>query len=159
MCEYKQFMKEVDTMVRFEPLQTLVDGNNVIDCGTGEVTQVRATRPLLYISGPMFSEGNILLNVRAACLAASTAYKMGWAPVVPHLNILEGLVTGNVDRERYMDVDLSLLRACGGLLLLEYHLDFDKRGQQTGTSEELDFAASCKIPIYTVTPLTLPWIT
>src|SRR5574338_273191 len=63
-------------------------------------------RLLCYISGPMMSEGHPYANIGEAIELGEIAYERGWAPVIPHLDCLVSIVTGNVDRERYISVDL-----------------------------------------------------
>lgn len=128
-----------------------------LDRQTGEVLpNPRDTRPLLYISGPIYSEGVVPLNIAAACYAAQEAYNRGWAPVIPHLDVFAQMITGVVTRARYMDVDLSLIRACRAVCVLHYELEVDAAGKQTGTSEELDFAEDIGCTIYTLA--SLPYV-
>lgn len=134
----------------------IISGRDKIDCFSGEVSgQLRETRKLLYVSGPMYSEGWLAVNINLAVEAAELAYERGWAPVVPHLDVLIQMITRITNRDRYMDVDLALIKASSAVLVLPYSVEF-KDGVQTGTSEELDFAQDCGIPVYT--SQTLPWI-
>jgi hypothetical protein len=135
----------------------VIEGIHKIICATGEVrVEEPWTRPLLYISGPMYSEGWLPVNINNAAWAAEFAYKRGWAPVVPQIDPLLQIVTRNMDRARYMDVDLALIRASSAVLLLHYTLERNAKGEQTGTSEEIDFAELIGRPIYTVS--TLPYL-
>lgn len=136
---------EADTMV--------TKSRKRINLETGEVSG--GLRPLLYVSGPIYSEGMVPLNVRAAVLAAEEAYEKGWAPHIPHLDVLVPLITGNIARARYMDVDLALLHKCDAMLVLPYTIEYTNQ-EQTGTSEELDFAEDNGIPVYTLE--TLPGV-
>lgn len=128
----------------------VLDGDQRICKRTGEVINIRDTRPLLYISGPMYSEGWLAVNVNLACLVAEETYKRGWAPVIPHCDVLAQFITRNVNRQRYMDVDLALIRVCSAVLVLPYQNEVAPDGTQSGTSEELDFAEACGVPIYTL---------
>lgn len=114
------------------------------------------SRPLCYISGPMMSEGHAYANIGAAIELGEIAYERGWAPIIPHLDCLVSMVTGNTERSRYMDVDLSVLSKCACVCVLPYKLEKDADGNLTGTAEELDFAQDHNIPIYTED--TLPYI-
>lgn len=113
-------------------------------------------RPLCYISGPMMSEGHPYANIGDAIELGEIVYERGWAPVIPHLDCLVSMVTGNIDRKRYMETDLSVLSKCSAMCLLPYSIRHDVAGNQTGTDEEVDFAQENNIPIYTEE--TLPWV-
>jgi hypothetical protein len=133
------------------------EGINKIICSTGEVlVEIPWTRPLLYISGPMYSEGWLPVNINNAAWAAEFAYSRGWAPIVPQIDPLLQMITRKMDRARYMDVDLALVQASSAVLLLHFTKERNEKGEQTGTSEELDFAELLGKPIYTLE--TLPWI-
>ena len=134
-----------------------VAGTQKIKIETGEVIgEVRETRLLLYVSGPMYSEGWIGVNVNIAAWAGEEAYKRGWAPVIPQFDVLGPMITKVTFRDRYMDVDLALIRVSAAVLVLPYTLEKDEDGNQTGTSEELEFAESLGIPIYSLE--TLPYV-
>lgn len=109
-------------------------------------------KPLLYISGPMASEGNPYTNINHAVTAAVYARMMGWAVIVPHLDCLYAMMTGIGDAAYYIENDLNQLDRCDAVLVLPYKVEY-KDGQQSGTSTELDFAEDRDIPIYTVDTL------
>lgn len=135
----------------------VISGTDKIDSFSGEVVgQVRETRSLLYISGPMYSEGHLGLNINVAAWAAQEAYRRGWAPVVPHCDVLLPMITGVSSIPRYMDVDLALIKAAEAVLVLNYAKEFNEDGTQTGTSEELDYAESIGRTVYTMS--SLPWL-
>lgn len=146
---------QTDTIEVVEP-DCILDKDWKINIRTGEAINIRDTKPLLYVSGPMYSEGMLPVNVHVAAFAAEEAYRRGWAPVVPHLDCLAQFITKNMFRPRYMDVDLALIRASTAVLLLPYTKERDANGNQTGTGEEVDFAEVCGIPIYTLE--TLPYV-
>lgn len=105
-------------------------------------------KPLLYISGPMLSEGNPYTNIRKAVIVAGYARQMGWAVIIPHLDCLFAMISGIKDSEYYIDNDLNQLERCDALLVLPFKVEY-KDGNQCGTSIELDFAEDRNIPIYT----------
>ena len=128
-------------------------------CSSGNVTvstntKEWADKPLIYISGPMMSEGHAYVNISHAIVAGHYARSRGWAVIIPQLDCLYSMVTGITDREHYMDNDLNLLSRCDAVLVLPYKVEISN-GQQTGTSEELDFAEDHNIPIYTLETLPL----
>ena len=116
-------------------------------------------KPLVYISGPMMSEGNAYTNISNAIIAGSFARNRGWSVIVPHLDCLYAMVTGIADAEYYLDNDLNVLSRCDAVLVLPYKKEYsDGDGgpmRQTGTSRELDFAEDQSIPVFTIE--TLPW--
>lgn len=112
-------------------------------------------RPLCYISGPMMSEGHPYANIGEAIELGEIAYERGWAPIIPHLDCLVSMVTGNTDRKRYMETDLSILSKCGCVCVMPYKVE-RHNGELTGTAEELDFAEDMGIPVFTEE--TLPYV-
>jgi hypothetical protein len=113
-------------------------------------------RNLLYVSGPMLSQGHPYLNIHKAVMAAEAAYDRGWAPIIPHLDCLSQMITGNVNLDRYLTVDFSIVSACQAVLLVDgYSLEYNAAGEKTGTAQELDLAEYLSIPIYTLG--TLPY--
>ncbi len=137
-------------------MSVIYSKGDLIDPVSGEV--LRTLRPLLYVSGPMFSQGNLLVNVRVAALYGKVAYQRGWAPVVPHLDILSQLITGEFSPEPYLDVDLSILASCKALVTTTREWDaYTKEGKKTGTQQEVELAESLGIPVY-ITTSELPWL-
>lgn len=120
------------------------------------IKEKKHVRPLCYISGPMMSEGHPYSNIGEAIELGEIAYERGWAPVIPHLDCLVSMVTGNTDRDRYMETDLAILSKCACVCVLPYRVEKDTNGLVTGTAEELDFAEDNNIPVYTEE--TLPWV-
>lgn len=111
-------------------------------------------KPLLYISGPMTSEGHPYNNIHNAVVIASLATKLGWAVQIPHLNALAEMITGDKDTINILDNDFNLLSRCDAVLVLPYTKEINDRGRPAGVAQELDLAESLDIPVYTV--LTLP---
>lgn len=115
----------------------------------------RNFRPVVYIAGPMTSEGHPYVNIGDAIEVGETAYERGWAPFVPHLDALSSMVTGNKDIKRYLDTDFAVLARCDALCVLPYKVE-EKDGMRSGTSLELDLAEELGIPVYTEE--TLPYV-
>ena len=113
-------------------------------------------RPLLYISGPMMSEGHPYDNIGLAIELGEIAYERGWAPIIPHCDVLICIATGNTDRSRYMDVDLAVLSKCSAACFLPFKVQTLPDGTPAGTSEEFDLATELGIPIYNEE--TLPYV-
>lgn len=108
--------------------------------------------PLVYISGPMMSEGHAYVNITNAILAGVLARQKGWAVIVPHLDCLYSMVTGITDFKYYIENDLNQLSRCDAVCVLPYKKEeFESR--KTGTSVELDFAEDHNIPIFTIETL------
>lgn len=112
-------------------------------------------RPLIYVSGPMLSQGHPYLNIRKGIMLGEFAYNKGWAPIVPHQDVLNQIATGNINLSRYLQVDFSQLAACQAVLLSDdYSLEINAAGEKSGTAQELDLAEILGIPVYT--KATLP---
>lgn len=126
-----------------------------------ELKDKHKIRPLCYISGPMMSEGHAYANIGDAIELGEVAFERGYAPVIPHLDCLVSIVTGNVERSRYMVTDLSVLSKCSAVCVLPFkkeELINTETGEvtQTGTAEEIDFAQDWGIPVFTEE--TLPYV-
>lgn len=118
-------------------------------------------RPLIYISGPMMSEGHPYANIGDAIELGEIAYDRGWAPIIPHLDCLVSMVTGNTDRRRYLETDRAILARCSAVALLPYSAEESVdpvTGEvvQSGTAEEIEFAQDIGLPIYTEE--TIPYV-
>lgn len=111
-------------------------------------------RELIYISGPMLSQGHPYKNIRIAAQMADYAYSKGWAPITPHLDAVAQMITGNLDLQRYLQTDFSQIAQCKALLLSDsYTKEFGPDGNKSGTAQELDLAEILGIPIYTIDTL------
>jgi len=129
---------------------------DLINPNTGEV--VGKIRPTIYVSGPMFSQGHLIENIRMAALTAKVAYNRGWAPVTPHFDIMGQLVTGELSADMYLDIDLSILATCKALVAVRRDWDaYTRDGTKTGTQREVELAESLGIPVY-LTSRELPWL-
>lgn len=115
-------------------------------------------RPVVYIAGPMLSEGNAYTNIRNAILAGEYVYSRGWAPIIPHLNCLVSMVTGESDPGKYLQIDLSILSKCDAMFLLPYTVA-SKDGVLSGTHQEVDFAEENNIPVYNESSLPFVGVT
>lgn len=109
--------------------------------------------PLVYISGPMVSEGNPYVNITDAVLAGVLARQKGWAVIVPHLDCLYAMITGIKDVQYYIENDLNQLSRCDAVCVLPFKVEYNESKEQSGTSTELDFAEDHNIPIFTVETL------
>lgn len=117
------------------------------------------SKPLLYIAGPMTSEGNPYYNIKTAVEAAQYAKSLGWAVCIPHLDCLAAMITGPTNYS-VLDNDFNLLYRCSAILILPFKVE-KKDEVATGTSQEVDFAASMCIPMYSLetlpTAMEFPW--
>lgn len=93
----------------------------------------------VYIAGP-YTEGDTILNVRAAIDAANRLVEFGCAPFVPHLFHFWHLVHPQ-NYHTWMDIDIEWLKQCDMLLRLS--------GPSKGSEQEVDLARQCGIAVYT----------
>jgi len=96
------------------------------------------THPRLYIAGP-YTQGDVVLNVRAAVQAAERAIQLGWTPYIPHLTHLWHLISPHPIDFWYQH-DLEWLRACQALLRLP--------GESKGVDREVEEAVKSGIPVF-----------
>lgn len=100
-------------------------------------------RPILYIAGPMMSHGNPLINVRSGVAAGKRAYELGWVPIVPHMDIVHQLITGDEDIDGYLTRDYAYIFTCDAVWFLE--------GWQEshGAVEEMRLVQQLRLPWFT----------
>lgn len=154
-ARFGEYIITVPKQKDVEPMSIVYSKGDLINPNTGEV--VGKIRPTIYISGPMFSQGHLIENIRMASLTAKVAYNRGWAPVTPHYDILGQLVTGELSADMYLDIDLSILATCKALVAVRRDWDaYTKDGVKTGTQREVELAESLGIPVY-LTVAELPW--
>jgi hypothetical protein len=73
-------------------------------------------RPLVYIAGP-YSQGDQVVNTRAACEAGDRVWDAGYMPIVPHTSLAWHLASPKPAAHWY-EYDLHLLRLCQHLIRL-----------------------------------------
>jgi hypothetical protein len=92
----------------------------------------------IYVSGPL-TEGDRLLNVRNAILAANILLEAGDFPFCPHLTIMWDLIIPQ-SYDTWMRWDLTWLESCDALLRLP--------GPSKGADIEVAKAKDLKLPVY-----------
>lgn len=95
-------------------------------------------KKIIYISAP-YSKGDVVENVRNACLAGNEILRKGHIPFVPHLTHLWHLITPK-DYETWLMIDFALIPRMDAMLRLE--------GDSYGADREVNLAKSLGIPIY-----------
>jgi uncharacterized protein DUF4406 len=93
----------------------------------------------VYVAGP-YSQGDPVLNVRAAIDVAEVLVALGHTPYVPHLTILWHLVAPH-DTDFWYGHDLEWLAACDAVVRLP--------GPSVGADTEVKEAERLGIPVYT----------
>jgi len=137
-------------------MSVIYSKGDIIQPDTGEV--VGRVRPTIYISGPMFSQGHLISNIREATWAGMAAYSRGWAPVIPHYDVLGALSSGIVDAEYYLNIDLSILATCKAVAMVRGDWDaYTSAGERTGTQREYELATALGLDIY-ITSEEIPWV-
>ena len=94
---------------------------------------------MIYVAGP-YSKGNIEENIYRAIETADNLRELGHTPYIPHLTHFWEMVIHH-DYEYWMNLDLEWLAICDGVLRLS--------GDSDGADNEVKFAKSLKIPVYT----------
>lgn len=92
----------------------------------------------IYIAGP-YTQGDPVLNVRAALAAADELLKFGLVPFVPHLTHLWHTVSPK-DYEIWLAYDLEWLLKCDAVLRLP--------GASKGADGEVTYAERRGIPVF-----------
>lgn len=91
----------------------------------------------VYIAGP-YTQGDPVLNVRAAIQAAEEVLAAGHSPYVPHLTMLWHLVAPHPVADWYAH-DLDWLAVCDVVLRLD--------GESAGADAEEQAAREARIPV------------
>lgn len=103
-------------------------------------------RPILYVAGPMTLAGDHYRNVGIGMAAGYRAFRLGWAPYIPHLDALTTMALGfsgdlPITYEEWMQMDFVFVRAAHALLRLD--------GESPGADREVLLARSLGRPVYT----------
>lgn len=94
----------------------------------------------VYIAGP-YTQGDPLLNIRAAIQAGDVVLKSGHTPFIPHMNYTWHLLCPH-EPSTWYQWDLEWLEMCDGLIRLP--------GESWGADREVEFAQGHGIPVYTL---------
>lgn len=100
--------------------------------------------PLIYLSGPITTGGNVPVNVREGILAAQILRKRGYAVICPHERIVTEMLDPH-DYEWWMDNDFNEIRVCDAVFRMS---DNGVPRPSKGGDREVEFARSLAIPIY-----------
>lgn len=92
----------------------------------------------VYVAGP-YTQGDPVLNVRAAVAAADELLNLGLVPFVPHLSHLWHTISPK-PYDAWIRLDLYWLRKCDALLRLP--------GPSHGADAEVAYAVDLGIPVY-----------
>jgi hypothetical protein len=94
-------------------------------------------RKKVYVAGP-YTQGDVVLNVRAAVLAANELLDAGFIPFVPHLTHLWHAICPRPYQD-WLDLDLEWLEECDILLRLP--------GPSSGADDEAKRAKVLAMPV------------
>lgn len=100
-------------------------------------------RKVIYIAGPLSTNGEWLTNIHIAADVAATLIDAGFAPICPHLLALGQIVrpvANDHDYTTWMNVDCSIINVCHGVLRLP--------GESFGADFEVRYAQDNDIPVF-----------
>lgn len=99
----------------------------------------------VYIAGKLNARSscNYIKNVHRMIKAGDKIRKLGYSVYIPCLDLLLGLVAGNMAYEDYFDNNLPWIKVSDFLYVLPNSDD------SSGTQREIDFARINNIPIIT----------
>ena len=99
----------------------------------------------VYVAGPL-TTGDTLKNISAAISAGEILLNKGFAPFIPHLNIMWEICYPFHPTRDWLELDFQWLRVCHALLRLP--------GESPGADGEIDFCFDRGILVfYTVQAL------
>lgn len=104
-----------------------------------ELAKRAEKRPRLYIAGPMTSSGDPYENVGVAIRVANEAWRRGWCPFVPHLDVLWAIATPRSHPD-WLEMDLANLAGCSALCRIP--------GESTGADVEEWYARRLEMPVF-----------
>lgn len=78
-------------------------------------------------------------NVHDMCMVAARLTKKGYAPYVPGIDFLLGVVAGNFELEDYRDTGMAFLEVCEAVLAIS---------DSYGVREEVKRAEELMIPVF-----------
>jgi hypothetical protein len=94
----------------------------------------------VYVAGPI-SKGDVLLNIRRGIDAGTELRKNGFAPFVPHNDMIQYMIHSNVwDYETLLSNDFDWIRKCDAILRIP--------GESPGADREEVFAKSIGVPVF-----------
>lgn len=92
----------------------------------------------VYIAGA-YSQGDVMLNIRTAIMAADVVWRAGGVPFVPHLTGFWHVISPH-PYEDWLALDQEWLRSCDVVLRLP--------GTSGGTDAEVALAIELGMPVY-----------
>jgi nucleoside 2-deoxyribosyltransferase len=96
----------------------------------------------VYIAGKLNGHAvDYIKNVHAMVKAANTIRKLGYSVYIPCLDLLSGLIDGNMDYEDYFENNLPWLESADILFILPNSED------SKGTQKEICRAVALGIPV------------
>jgi len=78
-------------------------------------------------------------NVHVMCKVAKMLQTRGYAPYVPALDFLMGVVNGNLGEEDYRGVGIEFLKVCDAVFVIS---------MSSGVIRELEIAKELGLPVY-----------
>ena len=78
-------------------------------------------------------------NVHVMCKVARILQKRGHAPYIPALDLLYGLVLGNIHEEDYRGMGIEFLKVCDAMFIINW---------SSGVKREVEVAKEIGLPIY-----------
>jgi len=98
-------------------------------------------KPVVYVAGPYRgpTEAAVFANILAAREASIGLWRLGFAPICPHLNSL--LMGGAVTDSDFLQGDIEILARCDAVLLLP------NWNSSEGASGERNFAVREGLPL------------
>jgi len=93
---------------------------------------------LIYIAAP-YSQGDPIINIRNAVMAADKLLELGYLPFIPHLTGFWHLLSPK-PYKTWMAIDREMLRRCDAVLRLD--------GLSPGADKEVVFAEELGLNVY-----------
>jgi hypothetical protein len=95
------------------------------------------TKPLVYVAGP-YTNGDPVVNTRAAVEMGEELIALGVLPVIPHLSLLWHFAAPH-PVEFWYEYDLAVLARCDALYRMP--------GRSTGADREVEHALDLGLPV------------
>lgn len=97
----------------------------------------------VYIAGKLSDmPGQYIKNMHQMIIYANKVRKAGFAPFTPCLDILLGLVNGNISEGEYYKIGLAWIGVANAIFVVP------NSGDSKGTEREINKAKSLDIPVF-----------
>ena len=106
----------------------------------------------VYVAGKLSDmPGKYIMNMHQMIECANRIRELGFAPFTPCLDILLGLVSGNIKEKEYYKIGLAWVEVSDAMIVLPNSED------SKGTQKEIEAAQKLNIPVFHNVQKLIAW--